>query len=142
MDKKELAQFLYDNFYCSFLRSIDLSGLDFTPFGCDVNISGMKVAAELYQSYQKAPKISQDCQQATYLYQGCCRAEKIVQDRQIAKEIKQCDLDADEIIVDKLCRYVINKYGAYNKLTPRVVNLTKKEIENLLGYKINIVEED
>lgn len=52
MTKQELVELMIENFTNEY-GTLDLSELDFTKFDCDVNISGMEVARNLVQEYQK-----------------------------------------------------------------------------------------
>ena len=51
MSKEELVKFLVDNFIDED-GDLDLSGLDFSEYDCDINIGHMKVSRDLYQNYQ------------------------------------------------------------------------------------------
>lgn len=63
MNKQDLAQLLYDNFYIERHNTINLCGLDFTSYNCNVDISRMKVSGELCQRGQEADgDILQDVQ--------------------------------------------------------------------------------
>lgn len=80
MNKQELAEFLYENFYNRGTNTIDLSGLDFSGYRCNVSTSGMVSDMSIDQSDQKAGRT---------IYQSECEAEFIYQDIQMAHSIFQ-----------------------------------------------------
>ena len=49
MNKEELVKFLHIMFYNLETKTIDLSGLDFTKYKCNVDLSGKKVNGDLIQ---------------------------------------------------------------------------------------------
>lgn len=51
MTKEELTKLLIENFMDEY-KMLDLSGLDFSEYNCDINIGHMKVSRDLYQNYQ------------------------------------------------------------------------------------------
>lgn len=99
MIKQELEHLLFDNFYDSFTRSIDLSGLDFSRFNCGINIGHMKVSGYLYQDNQEANFINQsECKARVRIYQSKCESEVIEQNNQKAEIIIQNKQQAYNII--------------------------------------------
>lgn len=89
MTKKELVQFLFDNFYDEKEGEITLNDLDFTQFNCNVDISGMRVNGELYQGWQKA------------------------------KKVLQCLSEAEEILIDNLEKFKVTHDGPCLILKPK-----------------------
>lgn len=55
MSKKELAEFLVDNFTDED-GCLDLSGLDFSEYNCHIDIRHMKVSKSLFQSNQEVQR--------------------------------------------------------------------------------------
>ena len=66
MTKRELVELMIENFTNEY-GTLDLSELDFTKFDCDVIISGMEVARNLYQDNQE---VGEDLVQEYQTVQG------------------------------------------------------------------------
>lgn len=79
LNKKELLEILYENFFTEETNTIDLSGLDFSVYDCSVDIGGMKVSRNLLQDSQEAVKLNQ----------GNCKAKEIDQSNQKARTVLQ-----------------------------------------------------
>lgn len=120
MNKKELAKFLYDNFYDERSNVINLSYLDFSEYGCTVDISNMIVAKNLCQGWQRAEEINQSNCKADYLWQCWCDAKILRMDN--LKYYVKTDGDGDIVIYE------------------RMKKMTKKDIEKILGFEIEIIE--
>lgn len=71
MTKEELVKLIYKNFYNEENNCIDLSGLDFTPYKCNVYTHQMKVDGDLSQGLQDVTKdlLQGSCQAKGTLYQ-------------------------------------------------------------------------
>lgn len=110
MEGKMLAKWIYKHCYDWNDNTINLSWLDFTPYNCDVDLSFIKVSKNLKQNHMRANKIY------------------------------QIDLKTTGIKMDNLNSYEVTTDGAYSTLIPKIPELTKKEIEKLLGYEIKIVD--
>lgn len=75
---QELAKFIYDHFYDDYSNTIDISGLDFSSYKCDIDISHMIVCGTICQNLQEADEdIIQNEQYAGRdLYQNNQTAER------------------------------------------------------------------
>lgn len=66
MNKDELVDFLYLFFYDKINRVLDLRGLNFEKYNCDIDISNMKVNGSLFQGqHEIRGTLDQDSQQVS-----------------------------------------------------------------------------
>lgn len=78
MNKEELVELLITNFVDE-EGVLDLSGLDFTKFECDVDISYMNVAGRLFQANQKVEgDLFQNTQEASNVFQSAHKVSKSI----------------------------------------------------------------
>lgn len=120
--KQELKNYLLEN-CVNENGDLDLSGLDFSDFNGNVDTSDMKVKKDLIQSNQKV---------GGHLYQCCQKVgESMFDDHNEVRGffLTQTRKDDEEYKIENGETYIVKK----------TKKLTKQEIEELLGYKIEIV---
>lgn len=138
--------------------NLDLDGLDFSDFDGNVHICYMKVKKILYQNHQEVKSsLLQDNQSVGLdLFQGHQKVGgNLCQQKQFVKKylfqhgqyVKSCLFQQNQTVEGFFItqtlkedeEYKINKYGK-NEITKKTKQLTREEIEELLGFKVEIIE--
>lgn len=128
--------------------NLDLSHLDFTDFNGDVYIDNMKVKKNLCQSFQEVSgnlsqcyqNVSGDLQQSWQNVSGDLQQDWQVVDGNLQQKnqtvrgnfITQTLKGNEECKIKDGETYIVKK----------IKELTKEEIEELLGYEIKIIEKE